>query len=68
MKTIKITITICLLFVFMLINGNQVFSQDDLLPELERTDASLEDEMAWLQAETFVITASRVLDLEVQQS
>lgn len=62
MKTTKITITICLLFVFMLINGNQVFSQDDLLPELEGTDASLEDEMAWLQAETFVITASRVLE------
>jgi len=63
MKTMKISMTICILFAFVLIRGEQVFSQDDLLPDMEEiNDTGLEEEMAWLQAETFVITASRVLE------
>ena len=35
---------------------------DDPFAALEQTEMSLEEEMEWLRAETFVITASRVLE------
>ena len=35
---------------------------DNPLVDLEQTEMSLEEEMEWLRAETFVITASRVLE------
>lgn len=63
MKTKKIKTTVCfMVFVLGLIYGGHVFSQDDPLSDLKAPDASLEDEMAWLRAETYVITASRVLE------
>ncbi len=52
----------------VIMNVNPVFSQDqplqedDPLSELKDAEAAIEEEMRWLQAETFVITASRVLE------
>ncbi len=62
MRKIKLNMIIFVLFAFIFVHIGQVFSQDDLLPELEDIDVSLEEELEWLQAETYVITASRVLE------
>jgi outer membrane receptor for ferrienterochelin and colicins len=60
-KNFKIAVFF-VLFVGTLIQGGQVFSQDDVLSKLGDTGTSVEEEMQWLKAETFVITASRVLE------
>jgi len=57
MKTI---LTVFVLIVFALINVGQVYSQDDQTLEKMAADEELEQEMKWLKAETYVITASKV--------
>ena len=55
------------MFVVMVLIGTLTMAgpgwcqDDDPFAALEQTEMSLEEEMEWLRAETFVITASRVL-------
>lgn len=46
----------------VLLPGNASMAQDDPFAETTQLETSLEEEMQWLQAETFVITASRILE------
>jgi len=50
-----------MLSLIMLCAGT-AFCEDDPIAELEKAYKEVEEEMRWLQAETFVITASRVLE------
>jgi iron complex outermembrane receptor protein len=60
MRTNKAIITVLILIVFPVININLAFSQDDQTLDKMAADEELEQEMAWLRAETYVITASKV--------
>lgn len=50
-----------IIFTFIIVNVNQAFPQDSPF-EAQDIDKQIEEEMRWLQAETYVITASRVLE------
>jgi len=50
-----------IIFTFIIVNVNQAFPQDSPF-ESQDIDKQIEEEMRWLQAETYVITASRVLE------
>jgi iron complex outermembrane receptor protein len=50
------------LLAFVLVNKDQAFSQDDLISVMKDADVDFAEEMQWLHAETFVITASRILE------
>ncbi|MDY6863409.1 MAG: TonB-dependent receptor [Thermodesulfobacteriota bacterium] len=58
MNIARVIFKIFILCAFTLTNANQSFSQDDLTAVMK--DADFEEEIQWLQAETFVITASRI--------
>ena len=60
MIIMKAIIAVFILIVFAIINPGQVFCQDDLSSEIK--DPELEQEFKWLKAETFVITASKVME------
>ncbi len=61
MKTSRIIL--CLMLLSLMVSAGSGWCQEaDPFADLEQTDQSLEEEMAWLRAETFVITASRVLE------
>ncbi len=56
-------LTVSLLLVFAVINVGNVFSQDeDDMLEKMAADEELQQEMKWLKAETYVITASKVME------
>ena len=58
MKSMKIRIVaFFVLCVFMFLNAGEGFAQEDPLAELGDGDTGLEDELAWLQAETFENTS-----------
>jgi len=58
----KAIITVFILIVFAITSVDLAFSLDDQELEKMAVDEDLEQEMKWLKAETFVITASRVLE------
>ncbi len=60
MRTMKTILTVLVLIVFAIINVDLAFSQDDQTLEKMAADEELEQEMKWLKAETYVITASKV--------
>ena len=60
MRIRKTLIAVCVPIAIVLINMGQVFSQEDLSSEIK--DEELEQEFKWLMAETFVITASKVME------
>ena len=60
MYTSKLLIRIITLITFLLLNATPVCSEDELSSEIK--DPDLEQEFKWLKAETFVITASKVLE------
>ncbi len=59
---IKTIIGIFVLIVFAIINVDLAFSQDDELLEKMPADEDLQQELKWLKAETYVITASKVME------
>ena len=60
MIIMKAIVGLFLLIVFTITSADFAFSQDDLSSEIK--DPELEQEFKWLKAETFVITASRLLE------
>ena len=56
----KTVLTVLALIVFAIINVDLAFCQDDQTLKKMAADEDLEQEMAWLKAETYVITASKV--------
>ena len=60
MKTMKTFLTVFVLIVFSITYLNLAFSQEELSSDIK--DEDLEQELKWLKAETFVITASKVLE------
>jgi iron complex outermembrane receptor protein len=62
-KPVITAITVCcLLLVLAYMPEESTFAQEDPFAEANELNASIEEEMEWLQAETYVITASRVLE------
>ncbi len=59
---IKTITGILVLIVFAVINVERAFSQDDQMLEKMAADEELQQEMKWLRAETYVITASKVME------
>ena len=60
MNMMKSLIAVYALIAIGLINVGQAFPQDDLSSDIK--DPDLEQEFKWLKAETFVITASKVME------
>ena len=60
MRITKVAMTFAVLVGFVLINANLVFSQEDQESEEMAVDEELEQELRWLQAETYVITPSGI--------
>jgi len=62
MRIMKPILTLFFLIFIAVINVNLAFSQDDQMLEKMAVDEELQQEFKWLKAETFVITASRVME------
>ncbi len=62
MRIKKPITTVLFLIVFAVINVEYAFSQDDQMLEKMAADEELQQEMKWLKAETYVITASKVME------
>lgn len=60
MRMIKVVMMFVVLLGFAVINADLVFSQDDQESENMAIDEELDQELKWLQAETYVITPSRI--------
>ena len=54
--------SLIVLFVLIFLNATSSFPQENLTSELEVVDKELEQELKWLKAETYVITASKVME------
>jgi len=59
---IKSIIGVLVLIAFTVINVDLSFSQDDEMLEKMASDEDLQQEFKWLKAETYVITASKVME------
>jgi len=59
---IKTIIGVLVLIAIAAINIDLAFSQDDEMLEQMAADEELQQEFKWLKAETFVITASRIME------
>jgi len=59
---IKTIIGVLILIVFAVFSVDLAFSQDDDMLEKMASDEELQQEFKWLKAETYVITASKVME------
>jgi len=62
MRIKKPILTVFFLIFIAVINAGHVFSQDDEMLEKMAADEELQQELKWLKAETYVITASKVME------
>ena len=62
MICIKKSVVVSLCLLLLLLSSAPVSCQDDPFSAAEDVDQSVAEEMEWLQAETFVITASKILE------
>lgn len=62
MKTHGLTLVILACYLVLAAGPLPGYAQDDPFAASEALESDLEEEFAWLKAETFVITASRVLE------